>query len=251
MKCKLILSFFFIALLTWLIPGDLLAGRPLTVKVDKGEAVVSHLEGEVQVLPQGKDTWRILREKANLWGGDEIVVGSNSRLEITLAGDSRLRFAEETHLHLERAGAGKSADVKVHLVVGRTWAKVSKAMGLKRKFEISCNNAVTGVRGTIYRLNVHRDASALVRVYEGEIAVAGATKAVETGTALGPPSKIAGPQKITGPHKVSREEWTVIIRSMQQVYIRPDGSADKPRVFSDEEDRDAWVDWNRNRDRAL
>ena len=87
MKYKLILSFFFIAMLTWLIPGDLLAGRPLTVKVDKGEAVVSHLEGEVQVLPQGKDTWRILREKANLWGGDEIVVGSNSRLEITLAGE--------------------------------------------------------------------------------------------------------------------------------------------------------------------
>ncbi|MDI9570238.1 MAG: FecR family protein [Pseudomonadota bacterium] len=251
MKYKPIFFLLFAALLTWLAPGASFARKPLAVKAGKGGAVVTHLDGQAQVLPQGEKAWRMLAEKANLRGGDEVVVGGNSRLEITLADNSRLRFAAESRFIVERDGADKGGDVKVHIAVGRTWANVSKSMGLKRKFEISCNNAVTGVRGTIYRLNAHSDASALVRVYEGEIAVTGVTKAAESGRTLGPPVKIPGPRKIAGPHKVSREEWTVIVRSMQQVYIRADGSADKPRTFSVEEDRDAWVDWNRSRDRAL
>jgi hypothetical protein len=68
---------------------------------------------------------------------------------------------------------------------------------------------------------------------------------------IGPPKKIAGPTSIPGPKKVKMEEWVVIIKSMQQISIAADGTAAKPRDFTEKEDRDEWVDWNKARDQEL
>lgn len=247
MKRKPIFMLLLMALI-WISPGDVEAKKSLKVSIDKGEARIGYLDGTVQVLPKGAQAWRTLNMKDTLRGGDEVTVGSKSRLEMILPDQSRLRFADDTRFIILQAGDEKAPDVKVHLTVGRTWANVSKSLGIKRKFEISSDNAVAGVRGTVYRMNVDQDSSALVRVYDGEIAVSGATKALEAPKAIGPPTKIAGPKKIAGPTKVTMEEWTVIIRSMQQITIGPDGAASKPREFTEQEDRDEWVDWNKARD---
>jgi len=234
--------------LIWMTPGDVQAKKSLKVNIDRGEARIGYLDGTVRVLPKGAQMWRALNLKDTLRGGDEVTVGSKSRLELILPDQSRLRFADDTRFTILQAGDVSAPDVKIHLAVGRTWANVSKSLGIKRKFEISSDNAVAGVRGTVYRMNVDKDASALVRVYDGEIAVSGATKSPEAPKAIGPPTKIAGPKKIAGPTKVTMEEWTVIIRSMQQITIGPDGAASKPREFTEQEDRDEWVDWNKARD---
>ncbi|MDQ1277000.1 MAG: FecR protein [Thermodesulfobacteriota bacterium] len=241
MKRKLI----FLPLLWALIfmsSGDLQAKKSLKVNIGKGEARIGYLDGTVRVLPKGTQGWRALHLQNILRGGDEVAVGSKSRLEMIFPDQSRLRFADDTRFTILHAGDESAPDVKVRLAVGRTWANVSKSLGIKRKFEISSDNAVAGVRGTVYRMNVDQDASALVRVYDGEIAVSGATKPLEAPKAIGPPTKIAGPTKVT------MEEWTVIIRSRQQITVGPDGAASKPREFTEQEDRDEWVDWNKARD---
>lgn len=234
-----------------MLPSAALAQKkPITVKVGKGEVRVLYTEGTVQVLLKGDRGLRALKVNDALRGGDEVNLGKKSRLELVMTDQSILRFADETRFKIMQAPDAEVNDVKIHMAVGRTWANVSKAMGVKRKFEISCDNAVAGVRGTVYRMNVNEDKSALVRVYDGEVAVSGVSKSMDMGEQVfgKKPTKIAGPKPVAGPHKITMEEWTVLLRSMQQISIRSDGTSDKPREFTEQEDRDDWVDWNKQRD---
>jgi hypothetical protein len=113
-------------------------------------------------------------------------------------------------------------------------------------------NSVAGVRGTVYRMDVNEDKSNLVRVYDGTVHVSGSAEAPpppQAPAVIGPPTKIEGPKSIPGPRVVTMEEWVYILKSMQQIVVRPDGTAEKPKDFKPEEDRDPWVDWNKARDK--
>jgi len=47
------------------------------------------------------------------------------------------------------------------------------------------------------------------------------------------------------------EEWTYIVKAMQQIVVNPDGSTTKPFRFSPEADLNDWVRWNRERDKQM
>lgn len=223
------------------------------LKIAKGGAKVSILDGSAEMLPEGKKQWRSLKMQDMLQGGDEVVTGSQSRIELTLADHSNVRFADNTRfkiLELNADNGMNEKSVRMHVALGRSWSNLSGVAGVRKGgFELSCENAVAGVRGTIYRMNVNEDKSALVRVYEGEVYVkGGGERIMEPPKPIGAPRKVAGPKIIEGPHKVSPMEWTIIIKSMQQIVIRGDGTAETPRDFTEVEDRDPWVDWNKTRD---
>lgn len=102
-------------------------------------------------------------------------------------------------------------------------------------------------------MEVEDDKFALVRVYDGEISVAAATPQGDSSKVAvsGSPQPVAGPKTIDGPKPVSMEEWVYILKSMQQIRIKSDGMAQEPTDFTEAEDRDAWVDWNKSRDNKL
>lgn len=230
------------------------AKKVTALRIGKGEAKVNFLAGSVQVIPEGEKQWHPLKVKDALRGGDEVSTGPNARLELVLPDNSYVRFADHTHFKISQvnyAEESKPKNVRIHVVIGRTWANVSGAFRENSSFAMSCENAVAGVRGTIYRMNVNEDKSALVRVYDGTVSVTGGGKTIEPPEKIGPPEKIAGPKRIPGPTKVSMEEWTFIIKAMQQIVIRGDGTPEKTRDFTEAEDRDEWVDWNRLRDSQI
>jgi hypothetical protein len=244
-----------LAVCTGLILSDAVrAARTTFLKIGPGQAVVSVLEGTAAVTSPGKKVARSLRPGDLLNGGDEVATGRGSRLELTLPDRSRVRFADNTRfkiLQISAAEETKSRDIRIHMTVGRVWAKVSKSFTGRSRFDVSCNNAVSGVRGTVWRMNVETDQSALVRVYDGEVNVAGGKKALEEVKSMARPSpRLKAPTPIPGPHKVTMEEWTYIVRSLQEIRIDRNGVATKPFSFSPEADRDAWVDWNKEQDRA-
>ena len=227
------------------------ARRVVTLAIGKGEATVTLLTGSAEVLEKGK--WFPLTLKDALGEGDQVRTGAGARLEILLPDSSLVRFAGDSEFRVIRVEPGGTAaprEEKVHIVLGRAWANVVKTLGVKGNVEVSCDYAVAGVRGTIYRMNVEKDLSALVRVYEGTVYVSGGGKALEAPKPLGPPTRVDGPKPVPGPHRVTMEEWTLIIKAMQQVRIGADGIPEKPRDFTEAEDRDEWVDWNRARDRG-
>jgi hypothetical protein len=226
----------------------------MELKIGRGEAKVNVMEGSAQILQAGKKTWRSLNLGDTLRGGDEVNTGSKARVELILPDYSAVRFAGNSHfkvLQVDSGGDTAQRNMRFHVAVGMTWANVSKAVGKRGQFELRSENAVAGVRGTIYRMNVEKDKSALVRVYDGTVQVSGGGPAVEPSPMIGPPQKIAGPTPIPGPKKVTMEEWVFIIKSMQQISITADGTPQKPRDFTEKEDRDEWVDWNKARDKEL
>ena len=230
------------------------AKQAATLDIGKGLATVSFLKGSAEILELGKGPWTSLKLNDALEEGDQVRTKEGAQMELVLTDKSRLRFAGNSEfkvVRMEAGGPSAPRDVNVHVTLGKAWASVTKTIGVKGNFAVSCDRAVAGVRGTVYRMNVEQDRSALVRVYDGTVHVTGGGKAVEAQKPIGPPTRISGPTPIPGPHKVSMEEWTVIIKAMQQVRIGADGVPEKPRDFTEKEDRDEWVEWNKARDREI
>lgn len=239
-----------------LLLGFAQAQPPVTVKMTKGQAQVTSLNGKVAMVCAGQTEAVTLKNYDFIKPGCEVSTGADGRLEMVLPDRSVVRFAQKTKFKLVQAdiGARGSRAVGISLTLGKIWTNVRKSLvGGGDKFEISCQNAVAGVRGTIYRMDVETDQSAVVKVYDGEVSVAGVsrTQQPQPPTTLGPPQPVAGPSVIEGPKPVSMEQWVYIVRSMQQVQITSDGRALKPRDFTEEEDMDDWVKWNKQKDKQF
>jgi ferric-dicitrate binding protein FerR (iron transport regulator) len=229
------------------------ARSPLTVKITQGEAKITTLRGTAQaVCPAQKET-QVLKTHDMIQAGCIVTTGADSRLELALPDRSVVRFAEKTKFKLISADVtdeGKRS-VGISVGVGKVWMNVRKSLqGGDDKFEVSCQNAVAGVRGTVYRMDVENDQSAQVKVYEGEVNVAAASGALQAPVmAVGPPRPVAGPTSVAGPKPVSIAEWGYIVKSMQKIQISADGRAEEPKAFTESEDMDDWVKWNKKRDR--
>jgi hypothetical protein len=236
-------------------PQSVDAKRPVVVKIGSGQARVTFLSGIATVTSSGEARVRILKVGNFLKEGDDIATAARSRLEIMLPDGSVLRFADRTNFKIHQIEVSKKAgkrNIRVRVAFGRSWARIKKFFfGLKPKVEVSATNAVCGVRGTVFRMNVNKDQSMLVRTYEGEVTVSKVSKEIQPPTPVGPPHKISGPTPVPGPKKVTMEEWTYIIRSMQQIRISSDGIAEEPKAFTEQEDKNEWVDWNKSRDEAV
>jgi len=167
-----------------------------------------------------------------------------------------MRFAELSTIKIDDItydSKTQSKKVKVDLGGGKVWANVKKLVTADSKVEVKTVNAVAGVRGTVYRVNVDEDNSATVKVYDGTVAVAGVPKeAAKPSGQFTAPVPVAGPQQVPPPyHEVSMEEWTVIVKAMQQITVSPQGVASKPQDFTPQQDMDDWVKWNQERDKLL
>jgi hypothetical protein len=240
-------------LLVFLIPSIAGAENIMsTVEVKSGQAEVTFLEGRATLIKKGIS----LTQGDILTPGDRVRTGKDSKIEVKLPEGSFIRFGEQTTFELQAASFDQEKtfrDIKVSLVLGKIWSKISKLFGGRGRFEVLTRTAVSGVRGTVYRLNVNPDNSVMIKVYGGEVVVNSLNRANATSQPgkITQPTKIAAPHPVPGPHPVSMEEWTYIVKALQQINIRPDGTATKPFRFSIKDDLNDWVRWNQERDKAL
>jgi FecR protein len=223
---------------------------------DDSAAVVTKLNGSATVFTKGAKTGTPLRKNNKIMKGQEVKVGEKSRLELKYPDGTIMRFAERSVIKMDDISYDsktKNKKVRVDLGGGKLWANVKKLATPDSRVEVKTINAVAGVRGTVYRVNVDEDNSAMVKVYDGSVNVTGVSK--EQPTAPGQvtaPVPVPGPHEVPPPyHEVSMEEWTVIVKAMQQISISPQGGASKPQDFNPQQDMDDWVKWNQERDKHL
>ena len=218
----------------------------------------SIVKGQVEVGASKDGPWKRLKRNRRVRPGQFVKTGDSAKAELKYGDGSVIRVAANSMLHLEQAGfAAKSSEVQVksNLVAGKAWAKVSKMVGSEARFEVKTENAVAGVRGTVFRVNVEQDAATVVKVYEGAVAVSNSpffNAAKKTKKAA--PVDFKGRKEIdptTLFQEVSKKKWEQLVGQMMQVRVRADGSMDKAETFTAEadvaEDKD-WVAWNQGCD---
>ena len=230
--------------------------KAVSTAIGSGTAMVSILEGSVQRTKKGAAEAKPLFHGDFLSEGDRVTTGKKSRIELKMPDGSYIRYGESTTFELVSAGYDvqkKKRNISISMILGKTWAKVSRFFSRRGRFAISTKTAVAGVRGTVYRLNVNQDDSVMVKVYWGEVVVNSrkqAQEAIKPGTMM-EPTPVSGPHPVEGPHPVSMEEWTYIVKSLQQINIKPDGTVTKPFRFDIKKDLNDWVLWNKQRDETL
>jgi len=220
------------------------------------DAVVTMIKGTARSYEPGSTKGRSLKKGDLVKRGQEVKVAKKSRLEIRFPDGTVMRLSEKSDLKMNELSFNKQTDdknVKVGLSVGKLWAKVKKLATPDSSVEVRTSNAVAGVRGTVYRVNVEEDKSALVKVYDGSVYVANPPRdASTTENNAAAPHEVSGPHAVAPPyHEVSMEEWTAIVKAMQQISISPQGVPSKPEDFDPKADADDWVKWNQERDKTV
>jgi ferric-dicitrate binding protein FerR (iron transport regulator) len=235
----------------------LISGIAVTTgSADDSAAVVTKLDGSATVFAKGAKTGKPLKKNSKITKGQEVKVGERSRLELKYPDGTVMRFAERSVIKMDDISYDSKTQnkkVRVDLGGGKLWANVKKLATADSRVEVKTVNAVAGVRGTVYRVNVEDDNSAVVKVYDGSVNVTGVPKeSAKTSGQFTPPVPVAGPSEVPPPyHEVSMEEWTVIVKAMQQISISPQGVASQPEDFTPQQDMDDWVKWNQERDKQL
>ena len=206
-------------------------------------AKVTFLKGRAEYRLSESAPWHPLQKSTPVHAGHTIRTGSKGYVELTLPDGSFLRLAPDTLFHIETSlfPDNKSRRFSARLLLGRLWARVTRAVGLPGgSFRTATATAVAGVRGTTYDLRTAEARGTDIWVYEGKVAVG--PVAFEQG---GSRKEVAWPQEVT------EQQWEeIILGKLQKLHVGTDGKPGKPTVFEPDKEEDEWTAWNLQRDLA-
>jgi len=179
------------------IPVELMQREPA------GAATVG-ARGDAQVLRGGAAT--PLAPGAALAQGDEVRTGKDGYVTIRLADGSVLRLPPESQIRfdsVEKIRDTAAVRSVFRLVAGRVESLVARFRGSGNRFEVTTEQATTGVRGTDFRVAVEAGATAS-EVLDGTVAFEGAGAASGKGARLeaGFGSKASGDGQLLAPVKL-------------------------------------------------
>ena len=215
------------------------------------------IKGDVQAGPA--DALKKLKRGSTIAAGSVIKTGDGARAELTFPDGSVVRIGPSSELRLDAAafdGKTKTVKVEAEVVGGQAWAKVATLVGNDAQFKVKTQNAVAGVRGTIFRVNVEGDDATVVKVYNGSVAVGGAPAYLSSTTddAACKANPIKCNRKEIAPpmQAIDVKQFEHLLGTMMQIRIGAGGAkAAAPEAFTAEQDAAAepeWVRWNSARD---
>lgn len=222
----------------FLVSASILAPR---LEAQPRTAQVSALEGKAH-RARGAQR-QPLAVGSGLSQGDVVETQKDSRIELRLSDASLLRLGPGAKLQLAEAhfGGPSRRRLSARLFFGKLWAKVTSVVQGDQKFQVETENAVAGVRGTDFLVDARDDKSVLVRVYDGQVAVA------KPSLASGKPGEQR--HEVEGPQEVSREQWEKLVGQQMQIVVAADGTPGDPEPIPAGSEDD-FSRWNQERDAA-
>ena len=136
-----------------------------------GRVVV--VEGAATVRPQSADEWAPIEKGVTLNVGDTVKTASDARLRILMHNRSVVDLGADSEIRLKFiSGPPQQRRVGLRAILGRLWARVATGAGEDR-FEVETDNAVAGVRGTSFFMDVGSEGNTSVTVSAGSVQMAG------------------------------------------------------------------------------
>ena len=133
-----------------------------------GEIVDSFREGNADASASEPALFKPLALGDHLVEGEQLRTQAGARLELRFGSGTIVRVGESSALRLSEAPPA-GGRFRAKLVFGNFWAHVRKLL-VGETFAVETENAVAGVRGTIFRVESGREEDR-VRVYEGRVQV--------------------------------------------------------------------------------
>jgi len=229
------------------------AGSVMAKGVDKG-ATVTVLDGKAVKATKKKGPWTEVKKLDQLSDQHYLKTGDNSRVELAFTDGSKLRVDQNSMVKMKSlmVGSGGNRQFNVHLQTGKVWATVKKALNGEEGFKVTTENAVAGVRGTIFRVDHNAEQPTVVRVYSGAVAVRNIPVYADP-KEVGQPGASANRREVAGPKQITRKQWEELIaKDMQMIQVAADGASLTPPedFMAESEASDAWVAWNKKLDQA-
>lgn len=155
-------------------PGEVIRIPVELIKRDPATAATVTARGEVEVIRNNAATK--LEPGATLAQGDEIRTGKDGYVTLRLADGSVLRLPAESRIVVQNAEKLRDTEAVrsvFKLISGRVESLVAKFRDSGNRFEVTTPQAVTGVRGTDFRVAVDAD-NTTSEVLEGKVDFSGA-----------------------------------------------------------------------------
>jgi hypothetical protein len=196
-------------------------------------AVVDSITGSAKLIRDGEGAPMSLKVGQLVHAGDVIRTGPDGSVELRWArwaGAMRIKIGPNTKFTVKRAVTNRSTgaeESRLRVDEGSIWVRLRRALAGKSKFEVETPTAVAAVRGTVFRVTVHRDGRSEVSVWKGTVSVEtekGGAVTVSDGASVVVGEAVGG-----GPEPMSEaeeEEWlgqTSVIGPFLEVDSPADG----------------------------
>ena len=199
--------------------------------------VVLRLEGKATITTVDNKTPVSMKKGDVIGPVSQIHTETNSRMVVDYGEGRQVRFDEMTICELAVQPPDKKNKINntiLRAVTGNIWISIPKAVPLKHRVSILTEHAVLQPQPNqaIFRVSVFPTNSVRVKVYQGTVIV----KKKEN----------TAHKSVT---RLKSKTWSHILKPMQQIFIRPDGTSTNPFQFMVKPDRSAWVLWNQSLDK--
>jgi tetratricopeptide (TPR) repeat protein len=138
-------------------------------------------QGTVSVLPSGKDSWEGALNGRDLFAGDSIKTGSDSRVAVLCIDETQLKLNENTLVVLKSATPSPRMGVAVPASQEETGASLYEVRegeiwlrnkNDKARFEVHTPAVTVAIRGTEFNLKVDRTGATNLVLLEGRLTMA-------------------------------------------------------------------------------